>query len=130
MSIKDINDKLMKAGFIPSIISETTKTELEEMYTDSIIEMWEGQRLLVQRVTKHSNIMKLNDGTVHETTCGYMWLSCIDLNTCERVRLKCKYKRRPVKYDHDSLQTFCDKSIWKIGTQRLYMKYWQKEGGI
>lgn len=128
MSIQKLNEQCKDAA--RKVWYETTKTELEEMFTDSIIEMWEGHRLLVHGVTKHPTTMKLNDGTIRETICGYMWLSCIDLNTCEQVRLRCKYKRRPVKYDRDSLQTFCDKSVWKIGSQRLYMKYWTKEEGI
>lgn len=91
----------------------------ENILNDCIITTWEGHRLLVQRLTKHQPIRKSN------RTGGYMWLSCIDLDSCERVRLKCKYKRLVedcigtwnMKFDY-----FVNKSVWKIGSERLYIK--------
>ena len=50
MSIKEMTDKILKAI---AEINEMTNNELEEMLTHSIIEMWEGNRYLVQKVTKH-----------------------------------------------------------------------------
>mgnify|MGYP003132754678 CR=1 FL=1 len=122
MSIKDINDKLMKAGFIPSIINELTNDELEEMLKDSIIEMWEGNRYLVQRVTKHKPV------TNNPKRYGpaFMWMSCIDLNSCEKVRLRVRYWGMPSKNTPQnwSINEWVDKSVWKVGEQRLYVKEW------
>ena len=124
MSIKDINDKLIKAGFCPSLMNELTNKQLEEMLTHSIIEMWEGNRYLVQKVTKHKPMYtKGRTGTYGP---AFMWMSCIDLNSCEKVRLRVRYDRRPSANTPQnwSINEWVDKSIWKVGEQRLYVKEW------
>ena len=116
MSIKEMNAKLLKAGAL--IINELTNSELEEMLTHTIIEMWEGNRYLVQRVTKHKPLFQKPYGP------AYLWMSCIDLDSCEKVRLRVRYDRLPSKNTPQnwSINEWFDKSIWKVGERRLYVK--------
>ena len=100
-----------------------SKDSIEQMLNNSIITMWEGHRLLVERVTKHKTIHIF---TKVKEESGYIWMSCIDLNTCERVRLRCKYlwlpkANTPMNW---SIDEWVDKSVWKIKTERLYVKEW------
>ena len=104
-------------------IYQITKDGIEEMLHHSIIEMWEGNRYLVQRVTKHKTIHKF---TKVKQEAGYIWLSCIDLNSCEKVRLRVKYLSLPKGNTPQnwSIDEWVDKSIWKQGEKRLYVKEW------
>ena len=104
-------------------IQQITRDGIEAMLPNSIINMYEGNRYLVQRVTKHKTIHKF---VKVKQEAGYIWLSCIDLNSCERVRLRVKYLSLPKRNTpmNWSIDEWVDKSVWKQGEKRLYVKEW------